>query len=250
MGRFLHSTLCLMVLFLTPVIAQRNQGGFIAPGDSILKLMPHEKLIFLPQEGFTFYDVPNGEFKGKILPGPPLENHDQDEELDTLMSSTITGAYIRPQLLSLDTYFETSDDRYHLIFDKQVDNHVRVLSNSYNGWIALDEIYNKGFFLVSWMEFYGEEKGRMIHPREKIAPVLMNPYPDAKVIAMADELYSEISSTGKCEGSYCLVKVTKYMNPYDATKTKEQNIVRKYRGWLRIIDDDGKPLVAHNSHGE
>jgi hypothetical protein len=240
--------LCFCLFAVLPSFGQRDQGGFITPNDSLKKLVAVEKIIYLPADGFTFYTVPNGEFKGKILPGPPL-NPPGAVEIDTAMTSTITGASIRPQLLGLETFFETTDDRYYISFSQQKDNHVLVLSDSYQGWISLDEIKRKGFNLTSWMEFYGEVKGQMIHPREKIAPILLSPYPDAQVIEVADELYSEISSTGKCEGSFCKVQVVQYKNPYDQTKTKEENVLKRYKGWLQIIDDEGRPLVAHNSHG-
>jgi len=228
--------------------AQRDQGGFISPGDSLRNLLPKERIIFLPRDGFTFYEVPNGAFKGKILPGPPLALRNPAEELDTLLNSTITGASISPQLLTISSYFETSDNRFYLTFDQQQDSCVHVLGDSYRGWIPLEEILKKGFVLVSWMEFYGETKGRLIHPLEKIAPILTGPYPDAKVIEVADELYCEITSTGKCEGPYCKVNVVQYKNPYDHAKSREENLLKKYKGWLRIIDDNGRPLVGHHSN--
>ncbi|MEQ8423508.1 MAG: hypothetical protein RIA63_02285 [Cyclobacteriaceae bacterium] len=246
--RFLFTGFGLVFMTILAV-GQRDQGGFIAPGDSLSKHLPYERIIFLPQDGFTFYDVPNGDFKGKILPGPPLNSPGASFETDSLMTSTITGANIRPQALALDTYFETSDDRYHISFDQQQDEHVRVLSDSYRGWISVTEIKKKGFMLVSWMEFYGESKGNMIHPREKIAAIRLSPYPDAAIIETAEELYSEITTTGKCEGSFCKVSVVQFKNPYDPAKSKEENILKKYKGWIQVIDDEGKPLVAHNSHG-
>ena len=239
----------LLLITISTANAQRDQGGFLMPGDSLQKVLPVEKIIFLPEDGFTFYTVPNGEFKGKILPGPPLNPTGDVLDLDTLLTSTITGTRIRPQLLSIDTYFETSDDRYHMTFDLQQNEHVRVLSNEFQGWISLEEIKSKGFILTSWMEFYGEKKGNMIHPREKIAPIRLSPYVDAPVIETADELYSEISTLGICEGLFCKVQVIQFKNPYDPSKSKEENILKRYKGWLQIIDENGQPLVAHNAHG-
>lgn len=224
--------------------AQRDQGGFISPGDSLMKFLPAENNIYLPVDGFTFYDVPNGEFKGKILPGPPFNSL----EIDTLLTSTITGTQIREQALNPEFYFETFGNRYYLSFDQRQDDYVRVLSNQYKGWIAIDEIKKKGFKLISWMEFYGESKRNTIHPTEKIVPIHAKPYPDAPIVATADELFSEITTIGKCEGSFCMVNVIQFKNPYDPSKTKEENILRKYKGWIRIIDEEGKPLVAHNEH--
>ncbi len=234
----------LLVAATVPVSAQRDQGGFIAPSDSLQQYLPVEKIIFLPGDGFTFYEFPNGEFKGKILPGPPHQPP-PGSEADTLTSATVMGASIRPQLLTTDSFFETTNKRFHLSFSQQMDDHIFVLGESYKGWIPVSDILTKGFKLVYWMEFYGEKKGRVIHPIEKTAAIRMSPYADAPVIATADELYSEITTSGKCEGSFCNVKVTQYKNPYDATKSKEENVEKKYKGWIRIIDEEGKPMVAH-----
>lgn len=228
--------------------AQRDQSGFIIPNDTLKLSLPAQRYIYIPENGFTFFEVPNGDFKGKILPGPPLHLR-SDPEVDSLLSATITGAYIRPQLLDRDNFFETFDDRYYLSFSKQQDGYLFILDNSYQGWARVDDIVQKGFRLVYWIEFYGETKGRMIHPREKTASILLSPYADAQEIGVADELYCEIITTGKCEGPYCTVKITQFKNPYDPAKTKEENILKKYKGWMRIIDDEGKPLVAHYSQG-
>lgn len=247
--RFQRAFCGLLLCAIAPAAAQRDQGGFLAPGDSLKKTLSYERIIFLPQDGFAFYEVPNGDFKGKILPGPPLNPSGSVLDMDTLLTSTITGASIRPQLLSIDTYFKTSDGKYYLTFDRQQDAYVRVLNDAYQGWMSIDEIKSKGFVLTSWLDFYGAEKGNMIHPIEKVAAIRTSPLADAPIIETADELYSEITTIGVCEGLFCKVKVVQYKNPYDPTKTKEENILKTYKGWLQIIDVEGQPLVAHNVHG-
>lgn len=226
---------------------QLDQGGYISPGDSVFNSVRQERILYLPQNGFSFYEVPNGTFKGKILPGPPLALLNSDPEIDTLTSATLVGSSIRPQLIPRNFFFQTIDDRYYLSFEQKQDDFVLVFKETFQGWISVEEITRKGFELVTWMEFYGKSKGRMIHPIEKLAPIRLLPSADAKILETADELYSEISSTGKCEGLYCFVNVTQYQNPYDPTKSKEENISKKYKGWIQIIDELGKPLVAHNS---
>jgi hypothetical protein len=234
--------------FVVEGIAQHDQGGFLKPADSLSKKLPVENIIYLPQDGFSFYEAPAGLFKGKILPGPPL-GEENEVFSDSLLMSTITGVTIRPQLVSTDNYFETSNSRYHLMFDQQKENHVLVFVDSYHGWISTQEISEKGFALVTWMEFYGKSKGLSIHPINKIASIYQYPNAGAKAIGTADELYSEITTTGKSEGTFCFVKVTQYRNPYDPEKSREQNTLKKYKGWIKIIDEEGRPLVAQNSQG-
>jgi len=235
----------LLTLTLSPAIAQFNQGGYIAPGDSLMKFITDNHRIFLPEDGFNLFDVPNGNFKGKILPGPPLYFDGPYLEIDTMLTSTFVGITNEPKLLSTDYYFNTISEQYYLAFDQLQDNYLRVFSDNYRGWISLDEIKAKGYEIISWMKFYGATKGMLIHPREKLAPILVGPTQNAAIIETADELYSEITLLGKCQGIFCMVNVVQYRNPYDPTKTKEQNILKKYRGWIQIIDAEGKPLVAH-----
>lgn len=246
--RFIVLKLLFLAAAIGPTSAQKDQGGFIVPTDSLQQHLPQEKIIYLPENGFTFYDFPNGEFKGKILPGPPSQPA-QGSEADTLMRATVTGPSIRPQLLTPDSFFETTNERFHLTFSQQIEGNIFVLADSFKGWIPVSDILAKGFKFVYWMEYYGEKKDRIIHPLKKTASMFISPYPDAQVIATADELYSEITTTGKCEGSFCHVKVTQYKNPYDPTKSKEENVEKKYKGWIRIIDEEGKPLVAHYTEG-
>lgn len=229
-------------------VAQYDQSGFLMPADSLSKRLPGENIIYLPQDGFSFYEVPGGSFKGKILPGPPL-GEEFELSSDSLLMSTVTGITIRPHLVSTDSYFETSNSRFHLMFDQQKENHVLVFADSYQGWISTEEIAEKGFVLVTWMEFYKKSKGLNIHPINKIASIYQFSNAQAKVIGTADELYSEITTTGKCENTFCLVKVTQYRNPYDPEKTREENTLKKYKGWIQIIDEDGRLLVAQNVEG-
>lgn len=234
--------------FVVEGLSQPDQGGIIQPADSLVKKLPVENIIYLPQDGFSFYEVPGGSFKGKILPGPPL-GEENEAFSDSLLMSTITGVAIRPHLVPTDNYFETSNSRHHLMFDQQKDNHVLVFGDSYHGWISTQEIFEKGFALVTWMEYYGKSKGMSIHPLNKIASIYQNPNAEAEAIGTADELYSEITTTGKCEGTFCFVKVIQYRNPYDPDKSREQNTLKKYKGWIQIIDEEGRPLVAQNSQG-
>ena len=242
--------LIIILISASAGFSQLDQGGYISPNDSVFNSFRQERILYLPKDGFSFYEVPNGDFKGKILPGPPLELNNSEPEIDTLLSATVVGTSIRAQMIPLNFFFQTSDERYHLSFEQKENDYVLVFSKTFKGWIPVEEITDKGFELINWMEFYGKSKGRMIHPVEKLAPIRLSPSTDAKIIETADELYSEISSTGKCEGPYCFVQVTQYRNPYDPTKSREENIIKKYKGWLQIVDELGKPLVAHNSNSQ
>lgn len=237
------------ILFLTLsaqlLLGQEDQGGFLTPADSLGQVLPKKNIIYLPSEGFSFYESPLGDFKGKILPGPPLQQK-EDGTVDTLLMATLVGNQIRSTVLYPEAFFESTDSCFHLAFSQQRDDFLFINSDQFQGWISLDEVRKKGFKIISWMHFYGESKGRMIHPREKTIAVKSVASDKAALVDTADELYSEITSTGKCENNYCFVKIVEYKNPYDPTKPKEENILKKYKGWIKIIDEEGKPLVAHN----
>jgi hypothetical protein len=245
MPRFLTGSFLLMIL----IASAQEPAGFIAPSDTLAMRLPDSRVVYLPGNGFTLFKTPGGEFLGKILPGPPIDNEDR-KTTDSLLASTLTGAGIRSQLLPVETYFETEDSCFHVAFNKRENNHVRVSIDGIYGWISLEEIQASGFVLISWMDFYGRTKGKKIHARSKIAPIRKSPSPAAEVIETAEELYSEITSTGKCEGRFCLASVIQFKNPYDTTLTKEENIVKKYKGWIQIVDENGSPLVAHNANPE
>jgi len=243
-----QSSVLAVLLFLSiPLFGQMDQAGFIAPGDSLQKHLPARNIIFLPQHGFSLNESPYGEFKGKILPGPPLDH--QNEALDTLLTATIAGNQIRTQLLTPDLFFETMDSSYYLTFTQQRDDHVFVVIDEFQGWLSTDEIRRSGFRMVFWMEFYSQSKNRLIHPLSKTIPIYSKPMEGSPTVAIADELYSELITTGKCDGSFCWVQVVQYKNPYDPSKTKSENVLKKYKGWIRVIDETGQPLIAHHAQG-
>ncbi|WP_375561086.1 hypothetical protein ACE193_00605 [Bernardetia sp. OM2101] len=241
------------------IFAQYNQGGFIVPNDSIKKDYPYENSIFLPKEGITYYDAPNGSFLGKIRMGKPLLSQ-HENKTDSLLSSTISGTVLRPTLLDFENYFETFDDCFYLKFSEQKEGFIKIVNGNYGktpksaAWVSVDSLEKHNFKLNYWLDFYGSE-GMIIHPKEKTHVIHENPYLDAPIIETIneDEYVVQIISFDEgttTEGLFAKVKVIKYkIHPCYGGDTSKKNIIKEFEGWIQIIDQKGKSLVAHNSGG-
>lgn len=255
---FLYAVLLCSVYSLAR--AQHDQGGYIAPSDSLRATYPLTRVIFLPSDGFTFFQTPNGEFAGRITPGFPRNApgaHAPIPPEDSLLYASISRAKIRPTYLDLSFFFETSDDRFFIPFTQRRDGYVQIEQGAMAAWIAISDIEKAHFRLVSWMEFYGKEGTLVVPPPQTKRTLRRGPYADAEAIVDIEENYFEVrvitydaESTTCCEGSFCYVRATRYKVPpclgggYDAS-----NIVGVYEGWLQCIDDKGQRLVHHNAHG-
>lgn len=250
----------LLCCFHIGVSAQYDQGGYIAPSDSLRATYPSTRAIFLPKEGFILFDVPNGEFAGHIRPGilynapgglpfvPPE---------DSLLYASVGGMKMRPTYLDLSFFFETSDDCFFIPFTRRKDGYVQIADDMMSSWIAIEAIEKAHFKLVPWMDFYGKAGTIVVPPPQTTRPIRQSPYADAEVVVEIDENYFEVQvveydkeSRRCCEGPFCYVRATHYKVPpclgggYD-----KSNIVGIYEGWLQLIDEHGKRLVLHNPHG-
>lgn len=240
--------------------AQQDQGGYIAPSDSLRATYPPTRAIFLPKEGFILFDVPNGEFAGHIRPGilynapgglpfvPPE---------DSLLYASVSGMKRRPTHIDLSFFFETSDDCFFIPFTQRKDGYVQIADDMMSSWIAIEAIEKAHFRLVPWMDFYGKVGTIVVPPPQTTRPIRHSPYADAEVVVEVDEDYFEVQvieydkTTGSCcEGLFCYVRATRYkLHPcYGGGHTKN-NIIDVYEGWLQFIDGKGKRLVVHNSGG-
>ncbi|MEQ9300976.1 MAG: hypothetical protein RIF33_20545 [Cyclobacteriaceae bacterium] len=251
-------TLILSLLGPLTMMAQADQGGFIIPGDSIKVRLPIQRNVYIPLEGFTLYDGPNGDFSGRILAGSPQNSPGTSAPVpDHLknMQASITGIARRPEALDLSFFFETYDDCYYIRFDRKESGFVRVLGDATEDWLSITDIERSGFKLVSWIDFYGEIGRMVVPPHNASLPLRASPYADAEILLEIDENHFEVEvipfeEGQSCEGSFCYVRVTQFkLHPCYGGEYDADNIVKERTGWLQFIDEDGARLVFHNSHG-
>jgi hypothetical protein len=243
----------LLIAFQTFIIsfsfAQQDQGGFLSPNDSVRRLHPSENTLLLPKTGFILYDAPNGNYAGKIALGfpPNAPGTMSPTAVDSSFASYFAPFNSRPFAISINDYFETSDDCFHLSFKAQRDGFVQT-----NGglWIAVSQILESGFKLVYWMDFY-TSGNKLLEPRaEKKLVLRESPYTDAKIILEIDNYYFFISIDPETEGYFAQAKVYQvHVHPCNDGALEGDNILQIYSGWIQIIDEAGQPMIEHSPGG-
>lgn len=241
------------------LFSQFDQSGFITPNDSLLLQLPLEEIIYLPSDGISFYPSPQiSKPIGKIKPGPFEQRQNKPPFFKERTSASIYRDNLKPQMLGFEHFFQTYDGCYHITFHEQKNGFVKIME-SFEGekWVSIDEIEQKGFKLVNWLEFYGKENMFVAVPGYTTVPILSSPYDDADVIAEIDKNHYDIrvikydeNIDECCEGLYCKVLVVHYIkHPCFGGSYDESNIVDKYIGWLKFIDEKGKRLIIHHAGG-
>ena len=232
--------------------AQGEQSGFIEPIDK--SLFPTSNTICLPEDGVLFFDRPNGSYAGRISHQlPPYIQVPPGQSAD--LYATIQWRGIRPTLMDLSYFFETSDDCYFLRFDRIDSGFVRILNDPYEAWVSMDHLQQSGFKRTSWMDFYGvAERMIAVLPGEMV-PLRASPYGDSEILVSLDDEHFTIrvipfDDNICCEGRFCLVEVIHYKeNPCRNGDYSEENMIQIYRGWLPITDENGVLRVMHHSGG-
>lgn len=252
-------TILLCFLSLGLLFAQTNQGGFISPTDSLIKTLQAENIFYLPASGFTLYRTPNiADTIGKIEPLIPNQKALKPPYFRDLTQARIFIEGSKPQMLSGKHIFKTFDDCLHIPFYQQGNGYIKILESYYDSlWIKIDEVFEKDFQLVSWSDFYGRDGMFITVPSGKKTPLLQSPYQDSKTLLQLDDNHFDIrvsyfdeKSKTCCEGLFCYVKITEYkVHPCYGGDYSKNNIVRKLTGWVKLLDENGKRLVLHNSGG-
>lgn len=243
------SLLVIQTLMISFSHAQQDQGGFLTPNDSGRSSYASENILLLPKTGFVLYDAPNGNYAGKIALGfpPNAPGTMAPTSIDSNFASYFAPFNSRPVYVSIEGYFETSDDCFHLTFKAQRDGFVQIKSGL---WIAVSQIMESGFKLVNWMDFY-TSGNKLLEPLpEKKLVLRESPYLDAKIILDVDNYYYFISLDPETEGYFAQAKVYQvHAHPCNDGALEGDNVLQIYYGWIQIIDDEGQPMISHSPGG-
>lgn len=241
--------LALQSLMSSHTLAQQDQGGFLTPTDSARSLYASEHILLLPKTGFVLYDAPNGNYAGKIAFGfpPNASGGVAPGNIDTNFMSYFAPFNSRPVAIPIESYFESSDDCFHLSFKAQRDGFVQTSGGL---WMAISQILESGFKLVNWMDFYTSGTKQLEPLPEKKLVLRESPYMDAKIILDIDNYYFFILLDPETEGYFAQAKVYQvHAHPCNDGALEGDNVLQIYHGWIQIIDEAGQPMIAHSPGG-
>lgn len=240
---------------------QTNLSGFIAPTDSLARMLQGENILYLPEDGFTLYRNPaSSDSIGKIIPLVANQKALKPPKIRDLTQAKLYRKGDKPKIISgYDYAFKTYDDCLHLHFSDYQNGFVKVLDNygSSPFWISTDEITAKGFRLTYWTEFYGTAGMRITTFPNSTIPLLQSPYNDSEILIKIDDKHFEVkviyfdeSEAVCCEGLFCYIEAKHYkVHPCYGGTYDNENIVQKIKGWIKVIDEQGNRLIMHNAGG-
>ncbi len=140
-----------------------------------------------------------------------------------------------------------SDESYFLKVYQKTDKQVLVLQKTRKSgyWIKLADLEGARYRFVSWLEYMKAKPERWyIHERVRLN-LRTRPDPGSKKVLLVREGRFLIDLTTKTDGRWAEVTVTEYeRDPCEREgHIDDLHIVKTYRGWLKVIDDDGFPNI-------
>lgn len=212
----------LIILFIISsnvIQSQEPEAGLI---------MPNKKFrlccVYIPSSGLKIYDKPNGKVQGQIRLGKADNNN---EFYKAIIEKNGLKKELKHSNLEMVGY-----EIMALIFLESKSGFVK-LNNGY--WVNSEELKSKNLRLISWMD-YAIEKNTEWYADDLGLNLRKGPSTNfKKIITLKGNLFG-IKLTKEKKGKWNKVKVTKYRK--HPCSGKEDIIIKKYTGWIKVISEE------------
>lgn len=200
--------------------------------------------VSVPREGFELYDQPYGSKTGtltKEIKGGEFVNNGYRLYLISDTSKLKTPIEIIAENSSI------SIEENYLDYFEEKNGFVRVIVSSNSYWINLSNMKTKKFRRISWQVFYSEwaKKLLAIFSSNQI-DIKSAPSLKSKTIQTIRGDLFLITPTNEHSGNWSKVVIKKYKIE-ECTEGHEESLEYKIEGWIKVIDDLGKPLLDYYS---
>lgn len=224
----------LLISFLLLTIqthAEQYKAGLILPIDPAA--VEYSYMQF-PAFGLNLYEKPRADKLIGCL-GPEYINE---------------GAHVYPRLLIENQgdikelpykYMEAVGYEVYAIGFQGVENgFIQILDDF---WVDIEELKKNGFKPANWMDFLIQESGNVLGYFANEPGLNLRKGPSAqmeKIITIFTDRM-QIDLTEEVEGLWNKVSVTVHdIDPCEG----EQKVVKRYEGWVKLLDDDGTPNIS------
>lgn len=219
--------------------AQELQNGLILPKAENTKVTC---CIFVPQQGFTVYNEPNGISRGKITGRIP--NNANAKEIFNIYF--IANGNQNPLPIATNYLQEVDYETWALTYVERKNGFVRVLNKETAYWLSEVEIAEQGFKITEWQQFLMEKSGSVLGYYAKKPGLNIRTAPMVaknKIMTLYGDLH-EITLTDEYKGLWNKVTVIiRKEHPCNSSLPEEENITEELEGWVKLIDDSGTPNV-------
>jgi hypothetical protein len=136
-----------------------------------------------------------------------------------------------------------------MVFEER-DGYLKVLprSTGRGAWMKTEELAQRGFGFLSWINFLSGKSDGGLFPRESMA-INLRQGPEAaqpKMATLRGELI-DITPTGQKRGLWLEVDVVRYDVHF--CTDGQGHIAERWRGWLKAADDEGYPNLWYHTRG-
>ncbi len=238
----------LIILFLLSVnitFGQVIQNGLILPEE---RDNQEFCCIYAPKEGFTIYNLPDGDIIGKLTRDVTQNTGDQSNyRIYFVDFRTKTDTQI-----DLEHFEEIGYEIWALPYSEKRNGFVKFRYDEKNLWLKENDITKAGFALVDWQTFLTDNVDNLLgfYANDPGLNLREQPNTDSRIIKTLKDETHQISPTKEHKGLWTKVKVIiNKEHPCRTDLKEEENIIQELEGWIKIIDDNGQPNVWYYSRG-
>jgi len=206
--------------------------------------------IYVPEDGFTVYNQPNGEITGHLT-GDVKQNLGDQYNYQIFFVDDSTK---RETQIDLENLQEIAYEIWALTYSTRINGFVK-LKLEHDGqdlWLKESDIDKVGFEIVDWQTFLSNNVENLLgyYANDPGLNLREKPTTDSKIIKTLKGDTHQILPTKEHKRLWTKVKVIIYKeHPCRANVTEEDNIMQELEGWVKIIDDNGQPNVWYYSRG-
>jgi hypothetical protein len=224
---------------------QTFQNGLILPDKN-----ENEEIccIYSPKEGFEIYDGPNGELIGRLTRNVTQNTGDQSFYriyfVDYLTKTE--------QLIGLENFQEIGYEVWAITYKQINDDFVNLNIKNKNYWLKITDLQKVGFTLTNWQTFLSNNIDNLLgfYANDPGLNLREQPNLNSRIIRTLKGDINQISPTKEHSGHWTKVKVIfSKEHPCGTDLTEKENIIEELEGWIKIVDDEGKPNVWYYSRG-
>ena len=233
----------IFIIHLT--FGQTFQNGLILPDKN-----EDEEIccIYSPKDGFKIYDGPNGKLIGILTRNVTQNTGDQSSYRIYFVDNQTNTE----QLIELDNFQEIGYEVWALTYKQIKDDFVNLNIKNKNFWLKINDIQKDGFALTKWQTFLSNNVDNLLgyYANDPGLNLREQPNLNSRITRILKGDINQISPTKEHNGHWTKVKVIiSKEHPCGADLTEKENIKEELEGWIKIVDDDGKPNVWYYSRG-
>lgn len=239
--------LFIFLLITNFCFAQQYQNGLILPDFN--KIDQSEVCcIYLPKEGFSVFDSPNGNNIGTLTRMTESNTDDQTPyKIFFIDNATETAKPIE-----LSNFKQIGYETWAITFFERKNGFVRIVESNVDYWLSEKEIEEKNFNVENWKSFLISNTGKLLgyYANDPGLNLRALPSKDSDLILTLRGDLFEITPTEQSERNWVRVKVRKYIeHPCVSGMNQDELIEEKFEGWIKLIDENGLPNVWYYSRG-